>query len=61
LFLISTSLKVNLRVKNCTDTLEIGSRAPDFSVEAANREGRFTLTALLAEGALILEFLRGTW
>jgi hypothetical protein len=61
LFLISTSLKVELNVKNRTGTLEIGSHAPDFSLRAANREGTFTLGALLAQGTLILEFLRGTW
>jgi len=48
-------------MKNRTETLEIGSRAPDFSLGAANREGTFTLAGLVAEGALILEFLRGTW
>ncbi|MGA7292718.1 MAG: hypothetical protein WBW53_12040 [Terriglobales bacterium] len=46
---------------NRTDTLEIGSRAPDFSLPAANREGTFTLGGLLSHGTLILEFLRGTW
>ena len=61
LFLISTSLKVECKVKNRTDTLEVGSRAPDFSLTAANREGTFTLGGLVAEGTLILEFLRGTW
>jgi hypothetical protein len=61
LFLISTSLTVELNMKNRTDTLEIGSRAPDFSLGAANREGTFTLGSLLAQGSLILEFLRGTW
>ncbi len=61
LFLIPTSLKVELSMKNRTDTLEIGSRAPDFSLGAANREGTFTLSGLLAQGTLILEFLRGTW
>ena len=61
LFLISTSLKVELNMKNRTETLEIGSRAPDFSLGAANREGTFTLGGLLAQGTLILEFLRGTW
>ena len=44
-----------------TETLEIGSIAPDFSLRAANRESIFTLDGLLAEGTLILEFLRGTW
>jgi hypothetical protein len=48
-------------MKNRTDTLEIGSRAPEFSVAAANRAGVFTLSGLLADGALVLEFLRGTW
>ncbi len=48
-------------MKNRTETLEIGSRAPDFSLPAANREGTFTLGGLLAQSALILEFLRGTW
>ena len=48
-------------MQNRTETLEIGSRASDFSLGAANREGTFTLGGLLAHGALILEFLRGTW
>jgi hypothetical protein len=61
LFQISTSLKVELNMKNRTETLEIGSLGPDFSLGAANREGTFTLGRMLAEGALILEFLRGTW
>jgi peroxiredoxin len=46
---------------NGTDTLELGSPAPDFSLEAANRPGSFTLAGFLAQGSLILEFLRGTW
>ena len=61
LFLISTSLRVKLNMQNRTETLEIGSRAPDFSLGAANREGTFTLGGLLQQGMLILEFLRGTW
>jgi len=48
-------------MKDRTETLEIGSRAPDFSLGAANREGTFTVGALLAQGQLMLEFLRGTW
>jgi hypothetical protein len=48
-------------VKNRTETLEIGTHAPDFSLGAANREGAFTLRELLTQGELILEFLRGTW
>ena len=61
LFLIFTSLKVEPNMQNRTDTLEIGARAPEFSLEAANREGTFTLGGLLEQGTLILEFLRGTW
>jgi peroxiredoxin len=61
LFLISTSLKVGLNMKNRTDTLEVGARAPDFSLTAANREGTFNLVGMLEQGTLILEFLRGTW
>jgi peroxiredoxin len=48
-------------MKNRTETLEVGSLAPDFSLGAANREGTFTLGFLLAPGVLVLEFLRGTW
>jgi peroxiredoxin len=44
-----------------TETLEIESKAPDFSLSAANREGMFTLGGFLAQGPLVLEFLRGTW
>ena len=44
-----------------TETLEIGTRAPKFSLRAANREGEFTLKDFLARGPLILEFLRGSW
>jgi peroxiredoxin len=61
LFLIPTWLRVERKMRNRTETLEIGSRAPDFTLEATNREGTFTLGGLLAQGALILEFLRGTW
>jgi peroxiredoxin len=46
---------------NRTDTLEIGSKAPDFSLSAANREGMFSLASFLTQGPMILEFLRGTW
>jgi len=61
LFLISTSPKVELNMKDRTETLEIGAHAPDFSLGAANREGTFTLGGLLMQGQQILEFLRGTW
>jgi hypothetical protein len=48
-------------MKDRTETLEVGARAPDFSLGSANREAIFTLGGLLAQGTLILEFLRGTW
>jgi len=48
-------------MKDRTETLEVGSLAPHFSLGAANREGNFTLDSLLAGGMLVLEFLRGTW
>jgi peroxiredoxin len=48
-------------MQNRTDTLEVGSRAPQFSLAAANREGIFSLSGLLAGGKLVVEFLRGTW
>jgi peroxiredoxin len=48
-------------MQNRTDTLEVGSRAPQFSLAAANREESFSLSGLLARGKVVLEFLRGTW
>ena len=48
-------------MQNRTETLEIGSRAPNFSLSAANREGNFSLASLLGRGPVIVEFLRGTW
>ena len=54
-------LRVNCKVRSSTDTLEVGVRAPDFTLGAANREGEFSLAGLLKQGTLILEFLRGTW
>lgn len=44
-----------------TDSLRLGARAPEFSLEAANRDGILTLSGFLKRGLLILEFLRGTW
>ena len=47
---------------NRTETLGIGSRAPEFSLVSASREGgTFTLSAMLKQGPVIIEFLRGTW
>ena len=48
-------------MKNVTETLGIGSKAPAFSLAAANRDGVFTLSSLLARGPAMVEFLRGTW
>jgi peroxiredoxin len=48
-------------MQNRTDTLQAGSRAPDFSLSAANRDGSFSLASLLTHGPVIVEFLRGTW
>ena len=44
-----------------TETLKVGSQAPVFTLLAANRGGTFTVSDLLSRGALIVEFLRGTW
>ena len=44
-----------------TETLEVGARAPEFALEAANRSGLFTLSGFLQRATLIVEFLRGTW
>jgi peroxiredoxin len=48
-------------MKDRTETLAAGAKVPDFSLSAANRESKFTLSGLIAQGPLILEFLRGTW
>jgi hypothetical protein len=61
LFCSRVYLKVEFKVKNVTETLGIGSRAPEFSLAAANRDGDFSLSSLRAQGPVILEFLRGTW
>ena len=44
-----------------TETLRVGARTPEFSLEAANRDGILTLSGFLKRGLLIVEFLRGTW
>lgn len=44
-----------------TENLQVGAKAPDFTLRAANREGEFSLAGFLAQGPLVLEFLRGTW
>jgi len=47
--------------KRHSENLSVGDRAPEFTLPAANREGKFTLAESLQRGPLILEFLRGTW
>lgn len=44
-----------------TDTLEIGSKAPEFTLPSANPQGNFSLPDLIERGPLVVEFLRGTW
>ena len=51
----------DLQMLDHTETLKVGSRAPEFALEAANREGVLTLSGFLRRGMLIAEFLRGTW
>ncbi len=49
------------RMQDCTETLAVGSRAPEFLLSAGNRDGILSLSGFLSRGALIVEFLRGTW
>jgi peroxiredoxin len=48
-------------MQDYTATLRVGTRAPEFNLRAANRKDEYSLSGLLATGALIVEFLRGTW
>jgi peroxiredoxin len=48
-------------MRESTETLQIGDRAPDFTLQGANRDGEFSLLEQLQRGPVILEFLRGTW
>jgi hypothetical protein len=48
-------------MRDRTETLRIGSRAPEFALEAANRDGVFTMSGFLRRAILVVEFLRGTW
>ena len=61
LFLTFCCFTVGKQMQDRTETLQVGSRAPEFALEAANREGMMTLSGFLQRGQLILEFLRGTW
>jgi hypothetical protein len=51
----------SIKMLDSTETLTVGSRAPEFLLSAANREGILSLSGFLARGVLIVEFLRGTW
>ncbi|HEX9119418.1 MAG TPA: hypothetical protein VF840_02660 [Terriglobales bacterium] len=42
-------------------TLNVGDRAPDFSLASANGMGEVSLGKLLERGPVVVEFLRGTW
>ena len=44
-----------------TETLKVGSRAPEFALGSANRDGVLTLSGFLKRGVFVAEFLRGTW
>ncbi len=44
-----------------SETLKVGDRAPQFSLQAANRPESFSLGQLTSRGPVIVEFLRGTW
>jgi peroxiredoxin len=48
-------------MKEKTETLAVGDRAPEFALPAANKGGTFSLSEWLQRGPVILEFLRGTW
>jgi peroxiredoxin len=60
LFVNETLFYSPRKMKERTETLAIGDRAPDFTLSAANREGTFSLSALWQRGPVIVEFLRGT-
>jgi len=42
-------------------TVKVGESAPEFSLPSANAMGEVSLRRLLAHGAAVVEFLRGTW
>ena len=48
-------------MRDSSETLQVGDRAPEFSLQAANRPERFSLGQLTSRGPAIVEFLRGTW
>lgn len=44
-----------------TETLQIGSRAPEFLLSPLNGDGIISLSGALKRGVVIVEFMRGTW
>lgn len=44
-----------------SSTLNLGDRAPDFTLFSANGMGEISLAQLLQRGPVVIEFLRGTW
>ena len=44
-----------------TETLQVGSGAPEFLLSPLNGEGIISLSGSLKRGVLIVEFMRGTW
>jgi peroxiredoxin len=61
LFVNKTLFYSPRKMKERTETLAVGDRAPDFTLPAVNREGTFSLSSVRQRGPVILEFLRGTW
>jgi len=54
-------------MKDRTETLKVGDRAPEFTLAAANDtpiakvRQNVSLSQLVARGPVVVEFLRGTW
>jgi peroxiredoxin len=44
-----------------TDTLASGSPAPEFTLKAVNEEASYSLSELISDHKVIVEFMRGTW
>jgi len=57
---LPASLCLNLWV-DFSSTLQVGDRAPSFTLRAANDSSEHTLLQAMASGPAIIEFLRGTW
>src|SRR4029077_7586485 len=53
--------RVDAAMQNRTETLQVGERAPESTLDPAGGEGILTLSGFLQRVKLILELLRGTW